>query len=172
VTHTVTWIYLATARTWAMTLSDLTAAVCVGAGVVTGGRWGLSGAAAGYLVATLVLAVPYLVFPLRLIGLSLRDVVTAAGRAFVGSVVMAAVVVPVRVMAVSQDWGNAFTLGCTVLAGAATFLLWLAIAERPLLLVAWNVARELPRRRRAMSGERPAGRPDAVPPLTSGVEHV
>jgi PST family polysaccharide transporter len=104
-------------------------------GFIAGLPWGITGVAAIYAVLTLLLLVPGLLVPFRLIGLPLSALWKAVRPIAAGSAAMAAIVIPLRWLLASHLKAPAIvTLAACVAAGAAAYFLWMYRGRSPVLL--------------------------------------
>jgi PST family polysaccharide transporter len=144
-------IYLATGSTRAMFRWGTLFSVVLVAGFVAGLPWGVMGVAAIYAVLSLLLIIPTLAIPFRLIGLPLTALWKSVQLIVVSTAAMAAVVAALRWVLVYQVKAPPLeTFGSCVVMGAAFYFLFMynrrSAVFRDVLTLAgprWRVARRL-----------------------------
>lgn len=133
VVTTVGWIYMARNRTTLMMAWVGLATPVTVAAFVVGMSWGVMGVAVAYAAANVVLLVPALLIPFRLVQLSLKDLVRALRGAIIGALVMAAVVALARVALLSSGLASPLVLTFSIAVGVCVYLAWLWITDDPIL---------------------------------------
>ncbi len=139
VVTTVGWIYMARARTDLLFLWGVGATAIIVASFFVGVRGGIQGVAIAYGVANLILLVPALLIPFRLVGLRLRDLWRSIRGVLAGSVVMAAVTAGARAALLAAGLGPLWVLVVTVAIGVAVYVGWLVLADSAAMLEARSV---------------------------------
>lgn len=141
VVTTVGWIYLAQARTDLMFLWGVGASIVIIASFLAGVRWGILGVATAYGLAYLVLLLPALLIPFRLVGLRLGDLLRAIRGTLAGAALMAAIAAALRFGLLSAGLPAAVVLAVTVAVGVCSYLAWLALTGSQTLAearLAWS----------------------------------
>ena len=154
-------IYLATGSTRAMFRWGTLFSVVLVAGFVAGLPWGIMGVAAIYAVLSLLLMIPTLAIPFRLIGLPLTALWKSVQLVAVSTAAMAAAVAALRWVLVSQVKAPPLeTFGICVVMGAAFYFLFLyyrrSAVFRDVLTLAgprWRVVRRLADLMQAADGD-------------------
>jgi O-antigen/teichoic acid export membrane protein/glycosyltransferase involved in cell wall biosynthesis len=122
-------IFMARARTGLMFACGVGAAAVIYPSFFIGLHWGVMGVAVAYAIANVVLLVPELAIPYRLIGLRLSDLVRAIRGIFLGSVLMAGVVALIRHALLAGRFEPHTVLGLSIATGILTYGAWLWVTD-------------------------------------------
>jgi PST family polysaccharide transporter len=117
---TVGTIYQVKGRTDLMLRWGIAAGALVVISFAVGLRWGVVGVAASYAAASLLLAYPNFAIPFRLIGLGMRQFLSALARPMAAGGIMLVLVLAGRLL-LPPDLAGAWVLSILVPAGAAVY---------------------------------------------------
>jgi O-antigen/teichoic acid export membrane protein len=133
VVTTVGWLYLSTGRTDVMFKFAVFFGVASTCAIVVGLQWGVEGVAAAYFAAALLLFLPNLAVPFRLVGLSIPAFLRRLAPTFFAALLMAVCIAALSeqsAMVVQAQWARLVVL--TTL-GAALYLAVSMFVQRPVL---------------------------------------